>query len=108
MLTLLAASAVASNPIVIDGDFNDWPPSAPSMLEAVASDTHVHLLLTLDGPPVNLQGLDRPRTLLLDWDQNPKTGNEQGHDAAIVFSPAKTPAPDTSNTTSHASQRTGP
>ena len=74
--------------MVLDGQFDDWPARAQQPVTGCGTTDHVFLRVAIGGKPVNLQGLDRPRTLLLDWDQNPKTGNEQGHDAAIVFSPA--------------------
>ncbi len=74
--------------MLLDGRFNDWPPAPPQMVVACSTDEHVFLRLTLTGPPVNLQGLEQPRTLALDWDGNPRTGNGEGYDIALVFSPA--------------------
>lgn len=49
--------------------------------------------MRLTGPPVNLQGLDNPMTLRLDWDNNPRTGKKVGSlpgvDLEVLFSPTR-------------------
>ncbi|MDP7029482.1 MAG: endonuclease/exonuclease/phosphatase family protein [Phycisphaerales bacterium] len=88
----IAAATLAASPIQLDGDFYDWAPQgdAPALTAACTRD-HVFLHLTLDGPPVNLQGLDAPLTLSLNWDNDTSTSlpaaDPAGTDVEIVFSP---------------------
>ncbi len=90
-LIVLCSVAADPSPMVLDGHFNDWTvPISEHKTPAVSgcgTSQDVYLQLLLDGPPVNLQGLDTPLTLSLDWDSNAATGNKTGHDVSIIFSP---------------------
>ncbi len=89
--TLFPLIAVAS-PIVLDGQFGDWTthPHHPPF-SAVASNDFTYLRIQLDGPPVNLQALDDPLVIALDWDDESRTGQHVGAlpgvDVALHFSP---------------------
>jgi len=76
----------------LDGRLDDWPDlGEPARVAARCTASHIHLLMSIDGPPVNLQGLDEPLHLTLDWDGDPSTGWQSnglnGADLGIVFSP---------------------
>ena len=94
MLNPLLILAVASTPMQVDGELRDWP-EQPTELGLIARCTrnHVNILLTVEGPPVNLQGLDEPLHLALDWDNDGRTGwlaaQLEGADLEIIFSPKK-------------------
>jgi len=93
MILLQASVFAAAPPIIVDGEFSDWPSidnAGPSLVGA-ASQSDVFLLLTLGGTPVNLQGLDEPMTLRLDWDDRADTGISKsgGIDIEVTFSPRR-------------------
>ena len=93
MFLLHASVFATASPIIVDGEFTDWPSidnTGPGLVGA-ASHSDVFLLLTLDGSPVNLQGLDEPMTLRLDWDNRADTGipNTGGVDIEVMFSPRR-------------------
>ncbi len=84
--------ATTPSPIRLDGRFDDWPATPLSTnLQGDGSESHVYLLLTLTGPPRNLQGLDAPIVLRLNWDNDPNTritsDDPMGTDLMIEFSP---------------------
>ncbi|MDP7070116.1 MAG: endonuclease/exonuclease/phosphatase family protein [Phycisphaerales bacterium] len=90
LLTL--ALAAQPDPIRLDGQFHDWGPvPAAAGIVGEGSAAHVYLLLTLAGPPGNLQGLEAPLELHLDWDNNADTrissAEDMGTDLVITFSP---------------------
>jgi endonuclease/exonuclease/phosphatase family metal-dependent hydrolase len=90
-LALLSSMAHAqpalNDPIVLDGQFNEWPP----VVLAARDDTHLFLQLILQGDDVNLQGLDAPAVFMLDVDNNLETGGRNlamtGADLEVLFSP---------------------
>jgi endonuclease/exonuclease/phosphatase family metal-dependent hydrolase len=94
MILLQASVFAAASPVIVDGEFTDWPSidnAGPGLVGAASHNSDVFLLLALDGTPVNLQGLDEPLTLRLDWDNRadtgiPKTG---GIDIEVTFSPRR-------------------
>jgi endonuclease/exonuclease/phosphatase family metal-dependent hydrolase len=75
---------------VLDGEFDEWP-EPDAMLIATGDREHVYLLLSLDGPPVNLQALSKPGVLMLELDGDATTGSRNlmlpGADLELVFSP---------------------
>ncbi|HJN80218.1 MAG TPA: hypothetical protein QF455_05045, partial [Phycisphaerales bacterium] len=72
---IISCATLSVQPVQLDGGFEEWdtPAAAPSITGA-GSASHIYLLMSLNGPPVNLQGLNNPMTLRLDWDNNPETG----------------------------------
>lgn len=90
---LAQAVSPSTEPIVLDGTFQDWG-DVPhgDMLRAAADDTHLYLLLSIPGGPVNLQGLDEPGILMLNLDNDAATGGRNlalpGADLEITFSPS--------------------
>lgn len=87
MTSLLALSlTLTANPILLDGRFSEWPPA----VSGAGSPAHVYLQMILPNP-VNLQGLEIPMTLALDWDNESQTGNTvgtlSGVDLEVLFSP---------------------
>ena len=93
IILLQASVLAAASPVIVDGKFSDWPSidNAEPGLVGAASQRDVFLLLTLDGTPVNLQGLDEPMTLRLDWDDRADTGitKTSGIDIEVTFSPRR-------------------
>ncbi|MDP6986832.1 MAG: hypothetical protein QGG74_02190, partial [Phycisphaerales bacterium] len=92
--TIAFCIALSAQPVQLDGRFEEWGAStASSSIIGAGSTSHVYLLLSLDGPPVNLQGLDDSMTLRLDWDNDPRTGKMVGSlpgvDLEVLFSPRR-------------------
>jgi len=106
------ASAQDVDPIVLDGRIDDWtqrrtilvdPADAPDAAVdigrvAVDDDPHwLHFLIDLRRP-VTLQGLDGGLLLLLDLDDDPRTGSTEhgmpGVDLVVMFTPPSQNRPD--------------
>ncbi len=91
---IISCATLSVQPVQLDGGFEEWdtPAAAPSITGA-GSASHIYLLMSLNGPPVNLQGLNNPMTLRLDWDNNPETGKMAGSlpgvDLEVLFSPSR-------------------
>ncbi len=88
----LLLTGLLAQPLQLDGQFDDWNGAATATpLAAARTADHVYLHLMLDGPPVNLQGLDSPMRLRMNWDGDQTTGragaDPPGTDLEIVFSP---------------------
>ncbi len=88
MITSIIALCLTATaqPILLDGEFTEWP----ATVSGAGSPSHVYLQMILPSP-VNLQGLDNPMTLAIDWDNNKQTGNKvgtlAGTDLEVLFSP---------------------
>ena len=90
--TLTQPPGPSTEPIVLDGTFQDWG-EVPhgDMLTATADESNLYLLLSISGGPVNLQGLKEPGLLMLNLDNDASTGGRNlalpGTDLEITFSP---------------------